>query len=350
MRSAALAGVALLAALPLAAHPLSASYSRFSVGEGGVLATLRLPLDDMDLLLRLDADLDEEVAPEELEAARDRIAGYLDARVELKADGGHARASLLGLGVWRDGDGFPHLEARLRYPAPGPVDTLAIQVRVLTDLYADHRNLAEIEYAGRRDQFLFQHGGRYEGARGAARLLRTAREFVLLGVEHIFTGYDHLLFLFGLLLVGRGLRDLVLIVTSFTVAHSLTLALATLGWLHPSGRLIEAAIALSIAYVGLENLLVREVRHRWRLTFAFGLVHGFGFASVLQEMELPRSGLAVSLLTFNLGVELGQVAIVAALWPLLRLLQRSPHRVLVTRLASSLIVAMGLYWLQQRVS
>jgi hydrogenase/urease accessory protein HupE len=163
-------------------------------------------------------------------------------------------------------------------------------------------------------------------------------------------GYDHLLFLFGLLLVGRDFRSLVAIVTSFTAAHSLTLSLATLGLIAPAGWTIEAAIALSIAYVGVENLLATNLRHRWKLTFIFGLVHGFGFANILREMHLPRSGLLVSLFSFNLGVEVGQVAIVAAMWPALAALARSPRRQLVTRTASIVIVALGLYWFIERVS
>ena len=186
--------------------------------------------------------------------------------------------------------------------------------------------------------------------RRGSGLWRTSVEFTWLGIEHISTGYDHLLFLLGLLLVGRGLRDLVAIVTAFTVAHSLTLILATLGVFEPVGWVVEAAIALSIAYVGIENRVVEDVKHRWRITFAFGLIHGFGFAGILREMELERGGLIVSLFSFNFGVELGQVTIVALVWPLLRLLQAHPRRRLITRLASSVIVAFGLFWFVERVT
>jgi hypothetical protein len=190
--------------------------------------------------------------------------------------------------------------------------------------------------------------GEWTGQAGVTSIWRTVREFTLLGIEHIFSGYDHILFLLGLLLVGRGFRNLVAIVTSFTVAHSLTLAIATLGIVQPVGWVIEAAIALSIAYVGLENLLVKEVRHRWRLTFVFGLVHGFGFAGVLQEMNLQTSGLLLSLFSFNIGVEIGQIIIVALFWPLLVQLAKSAHRRLVVRLISISLLIFGILWFLER--
>ncbi|MBL9202016.1 MAG: HupE/UreJ family protein, partial [Opitutaceae bacterium] len=141
------------------------------------------------------------------------------------------------------------------------------------------------------------------------------------GVLHLWTGYDHILFLLALLVVCTRFRDCLVIITSFTVAHSLTLALAALEVLSLPARLVEPVIAASIVYVGVENLLRRgaEPRGRWALTFAFGLVHGFGFAGVLRELGLGAGGqgIALPLLTFNLGVEAGQIAIAAVVLPLL---------------------------------
>jgi len=138
-----------------------------------------------------------------------------------------------------------------------------------------------------------------------------------MGLEHILTGYDHLLFLLGLVLVGRPLRSLFAAVTAFTLAHSVTLALAAFGVWAPSPRIIEPCIALSLAYVGIENWFVADARGRWRITFLFGLVHGFGFAGALREIALPRAEVPAALFAFNLGVELGQLAVLAALVPLL---------------------------------
>jgi hypothetical protein len=188
-----------------------------------------------------------------------------------------------------------------------------------------------------------------------------AGRFLRLGAEHIFQGSDHIAFLIGVLLLGGSLRQLVGIVTAFTVAHSLTLALATLGWIVPPPRLIEPLIALSIVAVAVENLLALRaplsaervraaIKHRWRLTLGFGLVHGFGFASALRALEIPRALLAPSLLTFNLGVELGQLVVVALAWPLLHWL-RGVSRMWPAgvRWASVVVAGLGVYWLVDRV-
>jgi hypothetical protein len=188
-----------------------------------------------------------------------------------------------------------------------------------------------------------------------------AGRFLRLGAEHIFQGSDHIAFLIGVLLLGGTFRQLLGIVTAFTVAHSLTLALATLGWVVPPPRLIEPLIALSIVAVAVENLLaLREplsparvrasIARRWQLTLGFGLVHGFGFAGALRALELPRSLLGPSLLTFNLGVELGQLVIVALAWPLLRWARGVPGMWPAgTRWASVAVAGLGAFWLVQRL-
>ena len=344
----------LLTAVPLlaAGHPLSVSYSRFVLADDALEARFRLPMDDMDLLLRLDRDLDGEVSEAELARAREPLQEYLAEHTRVTADGSDLTPRVQRLSSREDDSGFPYLQVHALYRAPAPIGDLAISVRVLTDLYPDHRNLAEMDLGADSgtEQFVFQHGNVWTGEREVAGTWQTVREFLLFGMEHIVTGYDHLLFLLGLLLVGRGLRSLVAIVTAFTVAHSLTLALAVLGLFNPVPWLVEALIALSIAYVGIENLVVREVRHRWVIAFAFGLVHGFGFAGLLHDMDLERGGLLLSLFTFNLGVEIGQVAIVALAWPLLNLVRNSAHRLLIVRVVSAIIVIFGLYWFVERVT
>jgi hydrogenase/urease accessory protein HupE len=181
----------------------------------------------------------------------------------------------------------------------------------------------------------------------------TAWEFIKLGVEHIWTGYDHLLFLFALLLVCRSFRSIVAIVSCFTIAHSLTLALATLDIVNLPSRLVEAAIAASIVYVGVENLIQRgrEPKRRWALTFAFGLVHGFGFASVLRDLGVGAGGqgIGMPLFTFNLGVEVGQIVIAAAVLPVVWQLRKREWFVrLGVPVLSGVVALAGLYWLLER--
>jgi hydrogenase/urease accessory protein HupE len=181
----------------------------------------------------------------------------------------------------------------------------------------------------------------------------TAWEFIKLGVEHIWLGYDHLLFLFALLLVCRSFRSIVTIITCFTVAHSLTLALATLDLVSLPSRLVEAAIAASIVFVGAENLIRRgdEPRGRWALTFAFGLIHGFGFASVLRDLGVGGrgQGIGLPLFTFNLGVEVGQIVIASIVLPIVWQLRKRTW--FVRRgvpVLSALVALAGLYWLLER--
>ena len=178
-------------------------------------------------------------------------------------------------------------------------------------------------------------------------------EFLKLGIEHILTGYDHLLFLFGLLVVCRRVSSMMVIITCFTLAHSLTLALAALDVVSVPSRVVEPLIAASIVFVGVENLVRHgEPKGRWLLTFTFGLIHGFGFAGVLREVGLGAGGaaLAVPLFSFNLGVELGQLAVVAVVLPLLWLLRKRPAFARYGEPAFSLVVlAAGAYWLVTRI-
>lgn len=177
-------------------------------------------------------------------------------------------------------------------------------------------------------------------------------KFLPEGIHHILIGPDHLLFLVGLLLLGGTVRQLAVIVTSFTVAHSITLSLAALNIVSPPARIIEPAIALSIVYIGADNLLIRDGRDvRAWIAFSFGFIHGFGFASVLREMDLPPRALGWSLFSFNIGVEVGQllvVAVVATALAALRSRSEAAGRRLVFA-GSVVVMAAGAFWFVQRV-
>lgn len=179
-----------------------------------------------------------------------------------------------------------------------------------------------------------------------------AARFFALGVEHILGGFDHLLFLAGLLIVAGSLREVVSIVTAFTVAHSLTLVLAVLGVVQVPPAIAEPLIAASIAYVGLENLVRRRASARWPLTFAFGLIHGFGFAGALRDLGIGVgwAGLVVPLASFNLGVEAGQIAVATVLLPIgWRLGAQKVLGQPATHVCSALIALAGSYWLIERL-
>ena len=248
------------------------------------------------------------------------------------------------------------------FSCPQPIVQLELRLGFLESLSPGHTSLSLVGFENQpAAERVAQAGSETFVVEHAPALGATLRRFLLLGIEHIFTGYDHIAFLIGLLLLGGSLRALFGIVSAFTVAHSITLGLATLDLVAPPPQVIEPLIALSIIYVAVENLwalrsaagsprALSALRHRWMITFAFGLVHGFGFASALRELHLPRAGLAATLVTFNLGVEAGQLCIVALAFPALRALHRRPG--LQTRTSvvlSSVIGLLGLFWFGQRI-
>jgi hydrogenase/urease accessory protein HupE len=219
------------------------------------------------------------------------------------------------------------------------------------DVLGEHyRTVARIETARHSLEVVFTPDARETVVEAAGPTDARRGGFFRLGVEHILSGYDHLLFLAALLVRGGRLPSLIKIVTGFTVAHSLTLALAVLGVVTVPARVVEPAIAASIVWVAVENIVSREgPSRRWVVSFLFGLVHGLGFASALEELALPPWRLAGALLGFNLGVEAGQGLVVAAGLPFLlwiRTRSWEPHAV---RTVSGLLALAGAAWFVDRL-
>ncbi len=323
------------------AHQTSVSYSELEVRGHEVRGTLRFALAD----LRTQVEVDPERLPAQ---ALQRL--LLDSFV-LKAS---EQPCPLQQGTTAAADGPDGVALHASWLCPAEVEALSVRVGFLESFPAGHAHLARVSFGPGE---ISQRVAQLEDPGFEARRTRSApqefRRFLLLGIQHIFTGYDHIAFLIGLLLLGGSVRELVKIVTAFTVAHSITLALAALSLLAPPVRVVEPLIALSIVFIGVENLwalrgqrAVQALRHRWMVTFAFGLVHGFGFAAVLRELDLPRAVLATGLVSFNLGVELGQVCIVLAALPLLTRLRRTPRFALA---ASACVSALGAIWFLQRL-
>jgi hydrogenase/urease accessory protein HupE len=213
--------------------------------------------------------------------------------------------------------------------------------------WADGRNSVYTLTAGQPSVQVY---GGADDNRGMGEIVRA---YTLLGVEHILSGYDHLLFVIGLLFLVGFRRRLVWTISAFTLAHSLTLASAALGWITLRSAPVEATIALSIVLVAYEALNKEPTLSRRMpglVAFGFGLVHGLGFAGVLQEIGLPQQHLLAALLSFNLGVEFGQLLIVAAAWLLVLLLRRQPW---ATRLRTPALYGIGsvaAYWTWARVA
>jgi hydrogenase/urease accessory protein HupE len=327
------------------AHPLSVSYAHLRSSPSTITITIRLPQDDLDLLLRLDRDLDDAVTQAELQAAAPALFAYVISHMTLHGEPQVGPPRLVRVSAWSDSNGFPYVEIETEVPAAG-VRQLAWTMRLLIDLYPEHRTIADIEWSGRREQAVFQHGSTVTLDAAALTHLRT---FVVLGIEHILTGYDHLLFLLALIVTAGSIRSVAVIVTAFTVSHSVTLVAAALGLVRPPAWIVEAAIALSITYVAVENMRHGAPQGRWRTAFVFGLLHGLGFANVLGELSLPAGARALSLLSFNAGVEIGQLGLVVMTWPALRLMQRSSRATAITHWISLAVAACGLFWFVERV-
>ena len=244
------------------------------------------------------------------------------------------------------------------YACAAPVRTLTLRDDLFNVLGRDHHTLASVEWAGGHEQFLLEPDRRetrvvVESSPAqpptASPLDDGALGFFRLGVEHILEGFDHILFIFALILGGGRFRSLLVIITAFTVAHSITLGLAVLDLVRPPSSIVEPLIALSIAYVAFENIFMeRAASRRWLVSLLFGLVHGFGFAGALVELGLPDQALFSSLLFFNLGVEAGQALIVAVLFPALLWMARFPWKQRAVTSISAVVLLAAIALLAER--
>ena len=279
------------------------------------------------------------------------IEGYLVDRVEILLDGVACEGALAGTAPERRDD-RAYVRAHLEYECAGsPSGAYTVRYGVFTDADAvvdDHTSVTDYRLGEASGTFVFDAGHRELDA-GDAGLLSSARQFVALGVEHILAGIDHVLFLLVLLLGARNFRSVVELATTFTVAHSITLALAALGWVQVPGEIVEPLIALSIAYVAVENVLGGESRHRLAVVFGFGLLHGLGFASTLSFTDQMSWQLLASLLSFNVGIELGQALIVAAAFPLLLALRHLSFSAVAHAGAAAIAATFGLMWFFERL-
>ncbi|WP_123060009.1 HupE/UreJ family protein [Roseicella frigidaeris] len=290
-----------------------------------------------------------------LGGAYDSLPSLIARHVEIRADGTPC-APVPG-GVAPPSAERASLVATVDYACPAGIERLTLRDDLVDRLGPDFHTLARIALPDAVRQFVFEPDRRVvEIALGTAEadpappMETSAAAFFRLGIEHILTGFDHLLFLGALLLRGGGLGSILGIVTAFTLAHSLTLALAVLRIVSVPPEIVEPLIALSIVYVAAENLLLaRPSRRRWIEGFAFGLVHGLGFAGALLELELPREMLVWSLLAFNLGVEAGQLAAVALLLPVLAWLQRAGRGRRATTVLAATVLTAGLALLADRI-
>jgi hypothetical protein len=335
-------------AAPAAAHPAPFSYLDIVFRNGRIEGTLVVHVIDVAHDFGV-APPDQLLDPNVLGPQRQKIAAMLAPRIMLRTD---HRLVL----QWTDVVAVPDDQAlRLTFRVPGEQPGALTLDSHLFPYDPNHQTFVNI-YEGDdlRQQVIFSAGSAehtyYLGTtEGAMAVMRT---FIPSGIHHILIGPDHILFLVGLLLLGGSWSTLVRIVTAFTLGHSLTLSVAALNLFSPPPTIIEPAIALSIVFVGADNLVRGDGRDlRAWVALVFGLVHGFGFANVLREFGLPREALGWSLFSFNAGVEIGQLAVVLVVTSLLGAVSRRSHalRYRVAYAGSVVVIAAGAYWFVQRV-
>jgi hypothetical protein len=337
-------GVLLAAAVPAQAHWADLAVAEIVVGETKAEITLAFPTG---LVAWADDNRNGQLSAAEVRAYQPRLEAFLAERIRL-TDGGRPGALAVRAA---DEPAGTHSTLLLVYTWPSPVRTVRIHYGLFLPGVSTASCLATILQGGRVQSVVFTPESReFTVEVGRQAVWQQATGFVMLGIEHIMSGYDHILFLLSLLMLGGGLRYLVKVVSAFTVAHSLTLSLAVLNVVLLPTRWVVSAIALSIVYVATENFWRKEraLRDRWLITFGFGLVHGLGFASILKDMVLPRANLAVSLASFNVGVEIGQVAIVAIAYLLLQLVRAWARDTIVRRFVSAAAATAGVFWFIQR--
>jgi hypothetical protein len=349
-RLQALLFVCLFAVLPrpASAHPAPFSFLDLIIRDEAMDGILVLHVLDVAHDLGIEP-ADTLMQPDVIARERDRIVALVDPRITVRSD----RKLRI---EWAAAEPSPErhgLLLRFRIPVERP-GSLALLTNMFPydpihqtfiNIYEDDELRQQLIFNASSSEYVYYTGS----AQGALAVMGT---FIPSGIHHIMIGPDHILFLIGLLLLGGSWMALVRIVTAFTLGHSLTLSLAALNIVTPSARVIEPAIALSIVFVGADNLVRgtgRDVRG-W-VALVFGLVHGFGFANVLREFGLPAEALGWSLLSFNLGVEIGQLAIVLVVATALALIRKRSD-VLGYRVAlagSVVVIAAGAYWFVERV-
>jgi hypothetical protein len=363
MRTPLLVATVLLCATVAQAHKPSDSYLTVQRTGAGLQAQWDIALRDLEYAIGLDGDGDGAITWGEVRARQDAIDAYALARLHIAADGAACSTGPVAHAIERHSDGA---YAALQFAVGCPPDPAGLEVRY--DLFFDfdpqHRGLMQFVAGDAAPMVLFTADQRVQRL-GSASVWRSLREFWTNGVWHIWTGYDHVLFLLALLMpgvlrrgsdgrwraasLGDALWGTLKVVSAFTVAHSLTLSLAALGVVHLPARLIEAGIAASVALAAMNNAYPIFSDRRWLVGFGFGLLHGFGFASVLAEPHLPLRSLIVALLGFNLGVESGQLVIVAAFLPIAYMLRRSwMYQRLTLGFGSAAIAVLAAIWFVER--
>ncbi|PSB42389.1 HupE/UreJ family protein [Chamaesiphon polymorphus] len=344
-------GLSLALAIPSQAHWADLAVADIQIDRNNVELNLTIPTGLVD---RFDDDKDRKLSELEITKHQTKLQQFLNEKIQLTAAGQKNDVSIVRSTVAKTlspnliNTPDTHSTLLLQYRWAEPVTQLQMNYDLFVPGVSTARCLAQVFRDGKVDNIVFTPTAKTADLIDAP-ILQQITSFIGLGIEHIFTGYDHILFLISLLMLGGGLKYLIKVVTAFSISHSITLTLAVLNIVSVPSRWVEIVIALSIAYIAAENLWRKEPNlARWQLAFGFGLIHGLGFSSALQELALPRNNLAVSLVSFSAGIEIGQISIVLLTYLGLTYLRKLPWDLTVRRLISVGVIVMSAIWVWER--
>ncbi|MEH7502261.1 HupE/UreJ family protein [Neobacillus drentensis] len=325
----------------------SMGYSKLNIK--GKTIDYELFLDQIDMLEQFDTNKDKHLENEELSSQTERIESVLQKDLRIDVDSKPLTMELLSMDLAEKGS-TSGVVFKLRLTADEAIEQFNLHYNLLFEDAPLHTNVFLVHSGEYFYQDILDTKKRdVQITIAQPEIGSVLWEYFVLGIEHILTGYDHLLFLLSLVLIASRFKDALKIVTAFTIAHSITLFLVATDRIQVSSHWVEALIALTICYVAVENMFVQKAKWRWLLTALFGLIHGMGFAGALAETGLPKSNLIGSLLTFNLGVEAGQLMVLCLLLPFLLWLRRFPWYRKMMISTSCLIFVLAFYWLIQRL-
>ncbi|RKP53996.1 HupE/UreJ family protein [Cohnella endophytica] len=358
------------------AHAYSAAYSTITMTK--TQTELVYALDELSVIELIGGDTNKNymLEQEEFDAIKDHMVNLIRDHVKLSINNKEIPWTQVESFILdRKGDATKVIFKAL-YPSVSASDTIALSddlyvndkktnyVNLLTINYGDMKSTAALSGTD-RSWLMLVTGDEYEGFKPDLQAHQESQtgtgvgvvssstsgwfSFFKLGMNHILSGYDHLLFLFSLLIARQTFKQYATMITAFTIAHSATLTMTVLGWINVSPIIVEPMIALSICYVAADNIFSKNVKKRWMVTFAFGLIHGMGFADILKEMDIPRSELGINLISFNLGIEAVQITIVALLLPLLYMMHRWKFSRRAVVFGSSVALLLGGIWLFERL-
>ncbi|SDX42399.1 Hydrogenase/urease accessory protein HupE [Paenibacillus sp. PDC88] len=352
-------------AQPASAHMNTLGYSNIQVEQSGLIYEIELDLQEVAQWMDVRSGgvfiLGGDNQPPEGEVAwtQDELRSLIEESLIVEGEGQAAELATIDdiRIVERNDTGYLHMV--LGYDFAEAADDYSINYNFFFDMDANHQNFAAIRMGEASKDIVFTNGQQVaagditaEGSSSTTVELPgwavTAWNYLVIGVQHIWFGIDHLLFILALVLAKLRPWDYVKVLTAFTIGHSLTIALAALDIVRLPSSFVEPFIALSIAYVAVENIFRKQVNRRWLIALLFGLIHGFGFAQVLQES--PVDSIVLALISFNVGVEIGQLSVLAVVIPLLLWLRRFQKVYTYSNaLISGVIMLFGLFWFVIRV-